>query len=217
MLATLAAIALAGSSPASFTPVVTNPWFPLRPGMRWVYRGIEGGARARDVVRVTARVETVDGVPCAVVSDRLYRHGRLAERTTDLYTQDDQGTVWYYGERTAELDRHGHVTSTEGSWRAGRHGARPGIFMPADPQVGDSYQQEDFPGQAEDHFAVMSRHATISTPFRTYRRRALKTKEWTPLEPGVSDRKWYGRGVGQLAEATIAGGDDRLELASFRR
>src|SRR5215217_4188179 len=111
MLATLAAIALAGSTPASFTPVVTNPWFPLRPDMRWVYRGVEDHARARDVVRVTARVETVDGVPCAAVSDRLYRNGRLAERTTDWYTQDDRGNVWYYGERTAEIDRHGHVTS----------------------------------------------------------------------------------------------------------
>ena len=217
MLATLAAIALAGSSPGSFTPVVTNPWFPLRPGMRWVYRGIEGGARARDVVRVRARVEMVDGVPCAVVADRLYRHGRLAERTTDWYTQDEQGNVWYYGERTAELDRHGHVTSREGSWRTGRDGARPGIFMPADPQVGDTFTQEDYPGHAEDHFAVMTLHGTVHTPYRTYRRRALKTKEWTPLEPGVSDRKWYARGVGQLAEATVKGGDDRLELTAFRR
>src|SRR4051794_18933577 len=102
MLATLAVIALAGTTPASYTPVVTNPWFLLRPGMRWVYRGKEGGARARDVVRVSARVQMIDGVPCAVVLDRLYRHGRLAERTTDWYTQDDEGRVWYYGERTAE-------------------------------------------------------------------------------------------------------------------
>src|SRR5947208_2162833 len=100
MLAVLASIALAGGAaapaPASFSPDVTNPYFPLRPGMRWVYRGIEGGGRARDVVRVTARVQTIDGAPCATVSDRLYRRGRLAERTTDWYTQDDRGNVWYY-------------------------------------------------------------------------------------------------------------------------
>jgi hypothetical protein len=219
MLATIAAIAVAGASPApaSFTPVATNPWFPLRPGMRWVYRGVEGGAPARDVFRVTARVEMIDGVPCATISDRLYHRGRLVERTTDWYTQDGDGNVWYYGERTAELDRHGRVTSTEGTWRAGRDGARPGIFMPADPKVGDRYQQEDYPGHAEDWFAVMSRRATIRTPFATYRRRALKTREWTPLEPGVSDRKWYARGVGQVAEATVKGGDDRLKLVAFRR
>jgi hypothetical protein len=221
MLAVLASIALAGGAaapaPASFSPDVTNPYFPLRPGMRWVYRGIEGGGRARDVVRVTARVQTIDGAPCATVSDRLYRRGRLAERTTDWYTQDDRGNVWYYGERTAELDRHGRVTSTEGTWRAGRDGARPGIFMPARPRVGDRFQQEDYPGQAEDRFRVLSRHATVRVPYGTFRRRALKTKEWTPLEPGVSDRKWYVRGIGQVAEATVKGGDDRLTLTAFRR
>src|SRR4051794_11835821 len=218
MLAAIASIAVAGAvaAPASFTPHVTNPYFPLRPGTRWVYEGVEGGAHARDVFRVTSRVATIDGVPCAVVSDRLYHRGRLAERTTDWYTQDAAGAVWYYGERTAELDRHGRVTSREGSWRAGRDGARAGIYMPARPRVGDRFAQEDYPGHAEDHFAVMRRHASIRVPYRTYRHRVLKTREWTPLEPGVSDRKWYVRGIGQVAEATVRGGDDRLELVSFR-
>jgi hypothetical protein len=208
---------VAGASASGFTADVTNPYFPVRPGMRWAYRGMEGGGPARDVVRVSARVELVDGVPCAVVRDRLHRRGRLAERTTDWYTQDGDGNVWYYGEATEELDRHGHVTSTEGSWRAGRDGARPGIYMPAHPRVGQAFQQEEYAGHAEDHFQVLSLHATIRVPHGTYRRRALKTKEWTPLEPGVSDRKWYVRDIGQVAEATVEGGDDRLELASFRR
>jgi hypothetical protein len=217
--ATLAAgVALLGSTPASgFTADVTNPYFPLRPGMRWVYRGIEGGAPARDVFRVSAKVDTIDGVPCAVINDRLYRRGRLAERTTDWYTQDRDGNVWYYGEATAELDRHGRVTSTEGSWRTGRDGARPGIIMPPHPRVGQSFKQEDYPRHAEDQFAVLSRRATIRVPYGTYRRRALKTREWTTLEPGVSDRKWYVRGIGQVAEATVRGGDDRLKLVQFRR
>jgi hypothetical protein len=219
MLAAIASIALAGATPApaSFSADVTNPYFPLRPGMRWVYRGIEGGAPARDVFRVTAGVQTIDGVPCAVVADRLFRRGRLAERTTDWYTQDDRGNVWYYGEATAELDRHGRVTNREGSWQAGRDGARGGIYMPARPRVGDRFRQEDYPGHAEDRFAVMSRHASIRVPYRDYHHRVLKTKEWTPLEPGVSDRKWYVRGIGQVAEATIRGGTDRLELTAFRR
>ena len=213
-----ASAALLGATPAAgFTPDVTNPYFPLRPGMRWVYRGIEGGAPARDVVRVTGKVDTIHGVPCAAISDRLYRRGRLAERTTDWYTQDADGNVWYYGEATAALDRHGQVTSTEGSWRAGRDGARPGIFMPAHPRVGQHFKQEDYRGHAEDEFAVLSRRATIRVPYRSYRRRALKTREWTALEPGVSDRKWYARGVGQVAEATVRGGDDRLGLVAFRR
>jgi hypothetical protein len=217
LAATPATSAPAAPAASGFTAKVTNPYYPVRPGMRWVYRGQEGGAPARDVVRVTGRVAMVDGVPCAVVKDRLYRRGRLVERTTDWFTQDGRGRVWYYGEATAELDRHGRVTSTEGSWRAGRDGARPGMFMPARPRVGQAFQQEDYPGHAEDHFAILSLRATIRVPLGTYRGRALKTKEWTPLEPGVSDRKWYVRGVGEVAEATVAGGSDRLKLAAFTR
>ena len=185
--------------------VVTNPYFPLAPGMRWEYRGVEGGAPARDVVTVAHRTELIAGVECAVVRDRLYRRGRLAERTTDFYAQDAAGTVRYYGEDTAELDSRGRVKSTEGSWRAGRDGARPGIFMPAHPRTGLRFRQEDYPGHAEDRFAIMA-----------FGNRALKTKEWTPLEPGVRDRKWYVRGIGLVAEETLKGGSDRLALSSFR-
>jgi hypothetical protein len=185
--------------------VVTNPYFPLAPGTRWEYRGVEGGVAARDVVTVSKRTETVGGAECAVVQDLLYRDGRLAERTVDFYSQDEAGNVWYYGEDTAELDSRGRVKSTEGSWRAGRDGAKPGIFMPARPRRGQTFKQEDYPGHAEDRFSVMSAGD-----------RALKTKEWTPLEPGVRDRKWYVRGIGLIAEATVKGGSDRLELHSFR-
>jgi len=173
--------------------------------MRWEYRGVEGGRPARDVVTVTSRTEGVDGAKSAVVHDRLYHGRRLVERTTDFYSQDAAGTVWYYGEDTAELDSRGRVKSTEGTWRAGRDGARSGIFMPAHPRRGQTFRQEDYPGHAEDRFSILA-----------YGNRALKTKEWTPLEPGVRDRKWYARGIGLIAEETVKGGSDRLALHSFR-
>jgi hypothetical protein len=212
-----AAACLAVAAPArAFTPVVTNEWYPLQPGMKWVYEGREDGQHARDVVRVLDRVEMVDGVPCAVVRDRLFRNGKLRERTTDWYTQDDRGRVWYYGEATAELDRDGKVVSREGSWRSGRDGARAGIFMPAHPKVGQRFQQEHFAGHAEDKFEVLSLDASITTPFAAYAGGVLETKEWTPLEPGVRDRKYYVRGIGQVAERTVRGGDDDLRLTAFR-
>ena len=42
---------------------------------------------------------------------------------------------------------------------------------------------------------------------------ALLTKEWTPLEPGVLDHKLYVRGIGEVKEETIKGGDERWELS----
>ena len=216
-VAVAVAAAPAPAADTGFTARVTNPYYPLLPGMRWEYRGMENGRALRDVVRVSRRIEHVGGVPCAVVIDRVFLDGRLAESTVDWFSQDGAGTVWYYGEATREVDRRGHVTSTEGSWRAGANGARQGVFMPAHPHVGQSFAQEHYPGHAEDRFKVVSRTATIGVPFGTFRARALRTEEWTPLEPGVRDAKWYVKGIGQVKEATVKGGDERAELVSFRR
>jgi hypothetical protein len=219
--AAVVAVALAAApapgAATGFTARVTNPYYPLLPGMRWEYRGVKDGRPLRDVVRVTDRIERIGGVPCAVVVDRAYEDGRLAEATVDWFAQDATGTVWYFGEATRELDRHGRVTSTEGSWRAGTDGARQGVFMPARPRVGQSFAQEDYAGHAEDRFEIVSRMATVRVPFATFTRRALRTREWTPLEPGVRDAKWYVKGVGLVKEATLKGGDERAELVSFRR
>src|SRR4051812_11627455 len=111
-----AAPAPAVPAEAGFTARVSNPYYPLLKGMRWEYHGAKDGRQLRNVVRVTGRVQRIDGVPCAVIDDRVWLDGRLAERTTDWYTQDVHGIVWYYGERTAELDLGGRVISREGSW-----------------------------------------------------------------------------------------------------
>jgi hypothetical protein len=188
----------------AFSPMSANPYFPLRPGMQWVYRGSEDGHRLRDVVTVRPGTESVTGIPCAIVDDRQYEDGRLAEATTDWYSQDRRGRVWYFGEDTRELDARGRTRSTEGSWRTGVDGARPGIIMPAHPRVGRTFRQEHYPGHAEDRFRVLSRRGHV-----------LRTAEWTPLEPGVRDRKRYVRGVGLTEERTIKGGDEHLKLVSF--
>jgi hypothetical protein len=199
------------ASGRSFDARVDNPWFPLEPGTTYVYSGSKDGKPARDVVAVTHRTERIDGARCVVVHDRLYLRGRLAERTTDYYAQDRHGTVWYFGEQTAELDAHGRVTSTEGTWRAGVDGARAGIYMPAHPRVGERHRQELYRGHAEDRFQVVSRNARVAVPYGTFAH-ALRTEEWTPLEPGVLDAKYYVRGIGQVAERTLRGGSERAVL-----
>jgi hypothetical protein len=219
LAAASAAGVAAGSTaagPQSFVPRVTNPWFPLTPGTTYVYRGVKDGKVARDVVHVLQTTKTIQGVRCTSVSDRLYLAGRLEERTTDWYAQDRRGNVWYFGEATAELDRAGHVTSTEGSWLAGRHGARAGIYMTAHPRVGQAGRQEYFQGHAEDHFAVVSLSAHVSVPYVTSTH-AVLTKEWTPLEPGTIDHKYYVRGIGNVKEVTVKGPAERSVLVSVRR
>ena len=211
-----ASASASGPDPGDFVGRVDNPWFPLVPGTTFVYRGVKDGKSARDVVTVTHATKTIQGVHCTAVRDRLYLAGRLEERTTDWYAQDRRGNVWYFGEATAELDRAGHVTSTEGSWLAGRDGAQAGIFMTARPMVGQSRRQEYYKGHAEDHFAVVSLRARVSVPY-TSSNRALLTKEWTPLEPGTLDHKHYVRGIGNVKEVTVKGPLERSELVSVQR
>ena len=141
-------------------------------------------------------------------------NGHLEERTTDWYSQDAHGNVWYYGEQTAELDAHGKVTSTEGTWQAGVDGAKPGIFMPAHPRVGQSGRQEYYKGHAEDHFKVIGLFNTVSPrgPANT-----VLIEETTPLEPGTVDHKLYVRGIGNVLEQTERGANERNELVSVRR
>ena len=196
-----------------FSAHVTNPWFPLKRDSTYVYTGVKDGQPARDVVTVTDATKLIAGVPCAVVKDRLYLRGRLHERTTDWYTQDAKGNVWYFGEATAEFNNVGKITSTEGSWMAGVDGAKPGIFMPARPQVGQAFRQEFYKGHAEDHFRIVAIQRTVGPHGREV---TLLTEEWTPLEPGVLDHKLYARGVGTVIEQTVKGGDERAELISVR-
>ena len=201
---------------AGFSANVTNAWFPLRPGSVYHYRGIKDGEPSREVMTVTHQTKTIDGAACVVVSDLLYIRGKLEERTSDYYTQDAKGNVWYFGEQTAELDANGKVKSTSGTWTAGVDGAKPGIFMFAHPSPGRSARQEYLQGEAEDHFQVLSMTVSAAVPFKSFRG-AMLTKEWTPLEPGVIDHKYYVRGIGTVLEQTVKGGDERNELVAFTR
>ena len=212
-----AAVAALTSTGGAYSPHVTNPWFPLTPGTEFVYTGTKDGKPTRDVVRVTRQTITIAGARCVVVRDLLYEAGKLEERTSDYYTQDRAGNVWYFGEDTAELDASGKVTSREGTWRAGRAGAKPGVYRPAHPRVGQTGRQEYLKGQAEDHFRVVSLNATVRVPFVSSRS-ALETREWTPLEPGTLDQKIYVHGIGTVKEASLKGPMERNVLvARYRR
>jgi hypothetical protein len=200
--------------PANFHAVVDNPWFPLKPGSTWTYAGTKDGEPSRDVYVVTNETKVIDGVPCVVISDKLYLSGVLEERTSDYYTQDGHGNVWYFGEDTAELDKNGNVKSTEGSWLAGQDGAQPGIFMQATPTVGQTFRQEYKPGQAEDQFRAVSLASPVTVPYGVFSD-ALLTEEWTALEPGVLDHKYYVKGIGEVAELSVKGPVERARLVSY--
>jgi hypothetical protein len=197
--------------PANFVSGVDNPFFPLPPGTTFHYRGTENGVATRDEMYVTHDTKQILGVNVTVVHDQVFDGHVLAEDTFDWYAQDVDGNVWYFGEDTKELDANGNVISTEGSWEAGVDGAQPGIIMEAHPQVGDRYFQEFAKRVAEDQAQVLSLDASTCVRYGCFSN-VLLTKEWTQLEPGVIDYKYYAANVGFILGVNVKGGDERLEL-----
>ena len=202
-------------SPSDFVPQVTNPWFPLKPGSVWHYKGRKEGTKTTDTMTATHKTKKILGVTTTIVHDVVSVKGKPEEVTDDYYAQDRQGNVWYFGEATKSLDRHGRTVSTEGSFEAGVEGARPGVLIPGHPKVGLVGRQEFLRGEAEDRFRVLDLKASVSVPFVSTQK-ALRTREWTPLEPGTVDNKYYVRGVGTVREIAVQGPVEKLELVSFK-
>jgi hypothetical protein len=221
----LAAIAIPGAGeasaqmpgPDSFTTRIDNPYWPMRPGSRWVYRETDSeGARQRVVVTVTRRTKLIaNGVRARVVHDVVREDGELVEVTDDWYAQDRRGRIWYLGEDTTEYE-NGRPVSKEGSFEAGVDGAQAGIIMFARPRVGMRYRQEFYEGHAEDRARIMSLRERAEVPFGFFRP-VLMIREENPLEPRVLEYKFYARGVGPVLAVSVSGGSDREELVRFRR
>lgn len=197
--------------PADFTTEIDNRYWPMRPGTRWVYRETDAeGAEQRDVVTVTNETREVMGVEVRVVHDVVTEDGELVEDTFDWYAQDADGNVWYLGEDTKEYEE-GKVATTAGSWEAGVDGALPGVIVPAEPEVGMTYRQEHYAGEAEDAAEILSLSERAGVPYGSFED-VLLTKDFTPLEPDVLEYKLYAPGVGPVLAIGVSGGSDREEL-----
>jgi hypothetical protein len=188
--------------------VSPNPYFPLVPGSHWVY---QGGDETNTVV-VVGKVQEILGVPCTVVRDIVQKNGDLVEETFDWFAQQTDGTVWYCGELSLEFEK-GALLGMEGTWKAGRDLARPGIIMPGDPQVGQAVRQEFALGDAEDAAQFLTLTGSVSTPAAACTGECAVTVDFSPLEPGVFELKFYKPGVGRLSETDLHGGG--LQLVEF--
>ena len=203
--------------PEQMSTKIDNPYMPMRPGDRWVYRETDtDGTQQRVVVTVTDRTRKVaNGVTARVVRDTVSADGQLVEDTLDWYAQHRDGDVWYLGEATKEYE-NGRVTTTEGSWEAGVDGAKPGIVMQARPKEGMRYQQEYYAGHAEDRGEVLATDEQAEVPFGHFTD-VLMTRDTTALEPDVVEHKFYARGIGMVLTLDVSGAGGREELISHRR
>jgi hypothetical protein len=185
-----------------------NPFFILQPG----YQIVMASDEEVDVMTVTDRTRTIDGVETRVVLDLSFtREGNklvLAERTKDYYAVcRPNNTVFYFGEDSDELE-DGEVVEQTG-WHAGRHGARPGIIMPGTPLVGGKYYEEIAPeDEALDKAKITAvKRGCEAGEFSFPKRICVTTANTSDCESG-SETKVYAAGIGPVI-------DEDLELVRF--
>ena len=186
--------------PADFVATVDNPYLPLTPGRTLVYESQTDEGVEHTEVTTLAETRQVMGVTVVIVRDTVTLDGQLVEDTRDWFAQDKAGNVWYFGEEVDNYDG-GQLANHAGSWEAGVDGAQPGIVMAANPltRVGQTYRQEYYAGQAEDMAQVVGAAQPLAVPFGTFDD-VVQTEDWSPLEPGVREHKFYARGVGLIRE-----------------
>lgn len=88
--------------------------------------------------------------------------------------------------------------------------------MLAHPEVGDTYRQEFYSGQAEDVAKLYAVEQSVTVPKDSYEL-VIVTEDWSLLTPDVHERKWYAPNVGVVFEETISGGSGTLSLIDLTR
>ncbi len=144
----------------------------------------------------------VDGVETRVVEERESKGGQLVEISRNFFAFNtaDRG-VYYFGEEV-DIYKNGKVVRHEGAWESGKNGARFGLMVPGQPEVGARFYQEVAPGVAMDRAEIVALDASIRTPAGEFKG-CLKFVETTPLEPFARESKIYAPGVGLVKDGSL--------------
>lgn len=196
------------------TPLkIDNKYFPLEPGTTMIYNGTsEDGESFRNVFVVTNETKVILGMDTRIVHDDAYVKGEHEEETDDWFAQDDEGNVWYMGEYTTDLT---NGDSHEGSWEAGKNGAKAGIIMEAQPKVGDKYDQEVAKDVAEDKATILSTNEKVCVAYGCFSD-VIKTEDINPLEPDIVENKYYAQNIGEIKAEMVKGGSEVETLVQIK-
>jgi len=228
VVASTVSLSPASASVPSGTPTFSNPlnitnrYQPFQPGGVKVYRGTKGKAQqvVVDLYRTDTRSFRLNNrnVECHILQEIAFENGQLVESSLNFFAQADDGTVYYFGE-IVDIYENGVVTSHEGSWLVGgpkgsdpnetANAPAPTVFMPANPELGDIFKQEDLPGVVDETDAVVAVGVTVTVEAGRFEN-TIQILETSNLEPGT-ETKWYAPGVG-VVQSTAKG--EKLELIS---
>ncbi|HMB44229.1 MAG TPA: hypothetical protein VKL21_00255 [Candidatus Methanoperedens sp.] len=90
--------------------------------------------------------------------------------------------------------------------------------MEAHPKVGDTYQQEFAKDakDAKDKATVLSLGKSICVPYGCFSH-LLQTRDFSPLEPSITEHKYYAPGVGQIKVVMVKGGSEEEHLVKIKK
>ena len=177
---------------------ITNPYLPLASLKQDILENknerVERTARP-DVHKVfQLGGQTFEAL---TVEDREYSPGGdLIEATLDYFAQDDDGNVYYLGE-DVDTYKNGKVSGHSGAWLLGKDTQKPGVLMPAHPQIGDKFMSEDVPKITWEKDEVVSLSETVTVPAGIFSN-CVKIKE--TASDGDTEIKFYAPGVGCIEE-----------------
>ena len=183
-----------GTPPPTFgNPLnITNRYQPFQPGGVKVYRGTKGKTRqvVVDLYRTDTRTFRLNSrnVECRILQEIAFENGQLVESSLNFFAQADDGTVYYFGE-IVDIFENGVITSHEGSWLVGGpQGSDPPetatatkatVFMPANPELGDIFKQEDLPKVVDETDEVVGVGVTVTVEAADSRTRSRSSRRPT--------------------------------------
>jgi hypothetical protein len=181
---------------------IDNPWMPMQPGTRWIYKGTavdeEGNNFARRIeFSITDLTKEIAGVRTVVAWIVDYNNDAVIEKEIAFYAQDNDGNVWYFGEHPEEFKDGKFVDAP--TWLAGIEEAKAGIKMMAEPQVGTAKYFQGWGPAVEwsDYGNIQKMGQETCVPLDCYKD-VMVIAESSLKEVGAAQFKYYVSGVGEI-------------------
>ena len=175
-----------------------NEYFILEAGFQLV---LEGGDTKLQIT-VLDETRNVDGVLTRVVEEREWKRGKLYEVARNYFAICEQTKdVFYFGE-DVDFYENDKVVKHDGTWQAGKDGAKAGLIMPGTPKLKMKYYQEVAPQVAMDRAEIVSLTETCKTPAGTFTK-CMKVKEGSAIDPRMTEYKYHAPGIGLVRDEDL--------------
>ncbi|KAF0243439.1 MAG: hypothetical protein FD180_3329 [Planctomycetota bacterium] len=191
-----------GEAVEDFVTTGKNPYFILEPGYVLEYEGTEGKTKLKLAITVLDETKKVDGIKTRIVEEKEWEGDELIEVSRNYFAISKRTNAVYYFGEDVDMYKGGKVVSHDGSWLAGKDGAKFGMIMPGTALLGARYMQEVAPEVAMDRAEVVSLDRKVTTPAGKFKE-VLKIQESTPLEPGHIEYKYYVKGIGLIKDGPV--------------